>query len=113
MNVVGWLKSGFSTRRKALWSYRRGMARAKRCDYEGTLANYTAAIELVGVPADAKTMALYNRVLAYVAAGDDAKGVDDLNAVLAMDGTMVIVNIMTMAKQKLAKMESRTRRSKV
>jgi hypothetical protein len=113
MHIVAWLKSGFSTRRKALWSYRRGMARAKRCDYEGALANCTAAIDLASVPADVKAMALYNRALAYVAAGDDAKGVDDLDAVLAMDGTMVILNIMTMAKQKLTKMESRTRRSKV
>ncbi len=111
MNVVGWFKSGFSARHKALWNYKRGIARAKRRDFEGALANYTTAIELAGVPAEVIAMALYNRALVYVAAGDDAKGVDDLDAILAMDGAMVIVNVRTMAKQKLAKMESRTRKS--
>jgi len=111
MNVVDWLKRGFSARRNALWNYRRGMARAKRRDYEGALASYKAAIELAGVPADVKAMALYKRALVYVAAGDDAKGVDDLDAVLAIDGAMVILNIRTMARQKLARMESRTCKS--
>jgi hypothetical protein len=54
-------------------------------------------------------MALYNRALAYVAAGDDHNGVDDLNAVLAMDA--VLVNVKTMARQKLARMESRSAKS--
>jgi hypothetical protein len=57
MNVVGWLKNRFTARRKALWNYRRGMARAKRRDHDGALANYTAAIELAGVPAEVKAMA--------------------------------------------------------
>lgn len=111
MNVVSWLKNGFSARRKALWNYRRGMARAKRRDYEGALANYTAAIESAGVPADVTAMALYNRALVHVATGHDAKGVDDLNAILEMDGAIVMVNIRTMAKEKLAKMASRSRKS--
>ena len=38
---------------------------AKRRDHEGALANYTEAIELVGVPADVKAMALYNRALVF------------------------------------------------
>ncbi len=111
MNVVGWLKNAFSARRKAMWNYRRGMARAKRRDHEGALDAYSAAIELSDVPADVIAMALYNRALVNVAAGDDAKGVDDLDAILAMDGAMVIANIRTMARQKLAKMKSRTRKS--
>ena len=55
-------------------------------------------------------MVLYNRALVNVAEGDDAKGVDDLETILAMDGAMVIVNIRPMARQKVAKMESRTRK---
>ena len=56
-------------------------------------------------------MALYNRALVYVAAGDDSKGVDDLDAVLAMDGEMMIVKVKTMARQKLDKMKSRSSKS--
>lgn len=111
MNIVGWLKSRFSARRKALSNYRRGMVRAKRHDNIGALADYTVAIEMEGVPADVKAMALYNRALVYAATGDEAKGVDDLHAILAMDAAMPLVNIRTMAKQKLAKMESRSRKS--
>ena len=110
MNVVGWLKNRFSARCNALWNYRRGMVRAKKRDNKGALAHYTAAIELAGVPTDVKAMALYNRALVYAAIGDDAKGVNDLDAILAMDGAMLFVNIRTMAKQKLVKMESRIRK---
>lgn len=83
------------------------MARAKRRDYAGALASYTAAIDLVGVPTDVRAMALYNRALAYVAAGDDTRGVNDLESVMAIDGAMALVNIRTMAAQKLARVESR------
>ena len=113
MNIIGWLKSGFSVRQKALRIYRRGMARAKKHDYEAAIADYTAAIEMTDVPVDVKAMVLYNRALVYVAAGDDSKGVDDLDAVLAMDRAVVMVNVKAMARQKLAKMESRTLKSKV
>jgi hypothetical protein len=111
MNILSWLQSSFSVRHKALKNYQRGMARAKRRDHEGALANYTAAIDLTNVPDDVKAMALYNRALVYVAAGDDSKGVDDLDSVLAMDGEMMIVNVKTMARQKLDKMKSRNSKS--
>jgi hypothetical protein len=62
-------------------------------------------------PSDVKAMALYNRALVHVAAGDDRKGVDDLDAVLAMAEARV--NVKTMARQKLAKLESRFCRSNV
>jgi hypothetical protein len=113
MNFVSWFSNDFFIRRKTLQLYRRGIARAKKHDREGALANYTTAIEFPAVPADVKAMALYNRALVHVAAGDDAKGVDDLDSVLAMDGAIVIVNIRTMARQKLAKIESRTHKRKV
>ena len=110
MNFFGWVKNCFSIRHKALRSYKRGMARAKKHDHEGAKADYTAAIETADVPLDLKAMALYNRALVFVAAGDDSKGVADLNSVLAMDGAMEMVNIRTMARQKLAKIESRKRK---
>lgn len=111
MNPFSWLKSRFSIRRKALCAYKRGMARAKRRNHEGALADYTAAIEMQDVPADLRAMALYNRALVYAAAGDVDRGVCDLDAVLAMDGAVTIVNIKTLARQKLAKMKSRTLKS--
>lgn len=111
MNLLSWLLSSFSVRHKALWNYKRGMARAKMRDHEGALTNYTAAIDSKHVPDDVKAMALYNRALVYVAAGDDPKGVDDLDSVLAMDGGMMIVNVKTLAKQKLDKMNSRSSKS--
>jgi hypothetical protein len=113
MNFVSWFSNDFFIRRKTLRLYRRGIARAKKHDRKGALANYTNAIKFPAVPTDVKAMALYNRALVYIAAGDDAKGVDDLDTVLAMDGAMVLVNIRTMARQKLARMESRVRKSKV
>ena len=111
MNLLSWLQSSFSVRQKALWNYKRGMARAKRRDHEGALAKYTAAIDSKDVPDDVKAMALYNRALVYVATGDDSKGVDDLDTVLAMDGGIMIVNVKTMAKRKLGKMKSRCSKS--
>lgn len=111
MNLLSWLQSIFSARHKAIWNYKHGMTLAKKRDHDGALANYTAAIESTDVPNDVKAMALYNRALVYVAAGDDSKGVDDLDSVLAMDGELVIVNVKTMAKKKLAKMKSRLSKS--
>jgi hypothetical protein len=111
MNPLSWLQSSFSVRHNALWNYKRGMARAKRRDHEGALANYTAAIDSTDVTDGVKAMALYNRALVYVAAGDVSKGVDDLDSVLEMEGEMAIANVKTMALQKLDKMKSRNSKS--
>ena len=108
MNIVNWFRSRFSSRGKALSLYRRGMARTRKHDHQGAVDSYSAAIELPDAPSDVKAMALYNRALAYVAAGDKPKGINDLDAVVAMDESLI--NIRSMAKQKLAKMESRSRR---
>ena len=56
-------------------------------------------------------MVLYNRALVHVATGDYRKGVDDLNAVMAMDEAPM--NVKTRARQKLAKREIRSRKSNV
>lgn len=111
MNLIHWLFGRFSDRARALSSYRQGMAKAKRHDHEGAIEAYTATIGMEATPADVKAMALYNRALVYVALGDDGKGADDLDAVLAMNAAMVNVNIKTMARQKLARMESKTAKS--
>jgi hypothetical protein len=60
---------------------------------------------MTGVPADLKAMTLYNRALVHAAGGDDQKGIDDLDAVLAMQE--VLINVKTMAREKLLRMERR------
>ena len=84
------------------------MAKAKKHNHQGAIDDYTISIGMPETPVDVKAMALFNRALVHVAAGDDRKGVDDLDAVLAMEEALV--NVKTMARHKLAKMESRTRK---
>ena len=109
MSVFNWLKSRFCNPANSLSLYKRGMAREKKHDHQGAIDAYTMTIDMPDTSADLKAMALYNRALVHVAAGDDRKGVDDLNAVLAMDEAPV--NVKTMARHKLAGMESRSRKS--
>ena len=111
MNIFLWLTSYFSDRGKVVSLYKRGMAKAKKHDRQGAIEDYTTAIGMSGAPADLMAMVLYNRALVYVAAGDDRKGADDLDAVLAMNEALE--NVRTMARQKLARMESRASKSNV
>ena len=106
MTVFNWLSNHFSRRGKALSLYKRGMAKAKKQDHQGAIDDYTATIGMRDTPPDVIAMVLYNRALAYVAAGDNGKGTDDLEAVLAMKEPLV--NVKTMARQKLARMDSRS-----
>src|SRR3954447_4496340 len=98
MKVFRWLTSRFSNRGKAMFLYKRGMAKAKKHDHHGAIHDYTTTLGIRGAPADLMAMVLYNRALVYVAAGDDGKGTDDLDAVLAMK--QGFVNVKTMARQK-------------
>lgn len=104
MSLCDWIGGLFSKRGKALSLYKRGMAKAKKHDRQGAIADYTTTIGMPETPVDVKAMVLYNRALVYVANGDDRKGIDDLDAVLAMDASLV--NVRTLARQKLARMES-------
>ncbi len=83
------------------------MSRARRRNHAGAIADYTATIGMPDVPSDVVVMSLYNRALVHIAAGDKPKGVDDLNAVLAMDESPV--NIKTMAREKMARTEARSK----
>jgi hypothetical protein len=83
------------------------MARAKKHDREGAIDDYTATIGMPNTPPNVRAMALYNRALVLVATGDNQKGVADLNAVLAMDESPS--NVKTKAREKLAKIETRSR----
>ncbi len=62
------------------------MVKANKRDYDGAIADYSAAIRAPDIPTDVKAMALYNRALAYSAIHEDAKAAEDLSAMLAMPG---------------------------
>jgi len=81
------------------------MAKAKKHDYGGAIADYSAAIEAPQIPADVKAMALYNRALAYSAMGEDAQTAEDLAAVQAMPG--LPENIKTAAQQRRGRIRRR------
>ena len=111
MNVLDWLIGRFSNRGRALSLYQRGMARAKKRDHQGAINDYTAAIGGPAMPDDVKSMILYNRALVHAATGDAQKATDDLDAVLSMGAAPV--NVVTMARTKLAKIESRSAKCKL
>ena len=108
MNVLSWLTSLVSNRSKSLSIYKRGLARAKNHDLQGAIDDYTSTIGMPDTSADVKAMALFNRALVHVAAGNDQQGTDDLDAVLKMGRAPE--NVKLMAKQKLYRMESRSRK---
>jgi hypothetical protein len=82
------------------------MRKAKSRNHEGAIDDYTAAIGVQEVPVDVKAMVLYNRALAHGANGETPKAVEDLEAILALGD--VPVNVRTMARQRLFRLESRT-----
>ena len=106
MNILHWLTRHFSNRRRALSFYRRGRARARNHDRQGAIKDYTTTIAMRDTPDEVKAMALYYRALVHVAAGDEPQGVNDLNKILAMDEGLV--NVKTMARQRLAGLVSQS-----
>lgn len=66
--------------------YRSGMAKAKKHDFAGAIAEYSASIRDPKIPIDVKAMALYNRGLAYSAVHETDKADEDLAAVQKMPG---------------------------
>jgi tetratricopeptide (TPR) repeat protein len=84
MSLVGWFYSWLSHRGRALAEYRSGMKKADKHDYRGAITDYTAVIEGKDTPEDLKTMAIYNRALAYSAIHEDEMAANDLDQVLSM-----------------------------
>ena len=105
MRMLEWLTGRFSRRGSAIALYKRGMAKARKKNHLGAIEDYTVAIEMSETPCDVRAMTLYNRALVYTNTGEEAKGVADLNAILAM-GEMLI-NVKSMARQKLARISAR------
>ena len=76
------------------------MAKAKNRDYDGAVADYSAAIGAPTIPADVKAMALYNRALAYSAMHEDAQSAADLAAVLQMPEAPENIRIAAQQRQE-------------
>ena len=109
MNLIRWIKSLVTRRGKALSLYRAGIASANKGDYQGAIANYSAAIRAADTPIDVKAMALYNRSLAYAAIHEDNKAAEDLAAMLEMPG--LPENIKSKAHQRRERMKRRDAKS--
>jgi hypothetical protein len=109
MGLMRWLSSLVSRRGKALSTYRAGMAKAKKNDFLGAIADYSKAIGASDIPADVKAMAIYNRALAYAAINEDKKAADDLAAMLKMPG--LPENIATQARQRRERIRRRLEKS--
>jgi hypothetical protein len=84
------------------------MTKAKNHDHQGAIDDYTTTLGMPHTPAAMKAMILYNRALVHLATGDECKGIEDLDAVLAMHEAPA--NVRTMARQKLARIEIRSSR---
>jgi tetratricopeptide (TPR) repeat protein len=103
MGLFDWLGGG----NKAMALYKKGMEKAKKRDHAGAIQDYTAAIDQPHASSEVLAMTRYNRALVYAAMGDNVKAEADLNEVLAAPEQHA--NIKAMAKQKLARMGTRSR----
>jgi hypothetical protein len=95
-----------SGRSKAMTMYKRGMAKAKKHDFEGAIDDYSAAIDISGAPSDVIAMAMYNRALVHAAAKNSPKAIDDLNEVLGMAD--LPASIKSAADEKLKRINRRS-----
>ena len=109
MSLTTWIQSFLSHRGKAISLYRSGMAKANERDYEGAIADYSAAIEMAKIPADVRAMAIYNRALAYSAIDDEVKSVEDLSTLLDLPG--VPENIRTAVQQRRERLRRRSEKT--
>jgi hypothetical protein len=103
MNLFNWIHNRMPSRYRAKWLYRRGMVRAKLHDHQAALADYTAVIDMAGVPTDIRAMAIFNRALVFHATGSDSDAIDDLNRVLEMGDA--VGRVKTEARRTLIRME--------
>jgi tetratricopeptide (TPR) repeat protein len=108
MKFFDWLSGVFSRQANGLTLYKRGMVRAQVHDHQGAIDCYTQATDIPNTPSEVIAMVRYNRGLVYLAIGEMEKAGSDFNGVVSMDD--VSVNVKTMAKSKLARIEQRVNR---
>ncbi len=109
MKFAGWIKGQLFHRNKAMFRYKRGMARAKLHELEAALTDYTAVIEMPEASAEIRAMALYNRSIVYTANHNDSQAIGDLEALLEMAGAAA--NVKLEARRKLVRMQRMTERA--
>jgi hypothetical protein len=102
MKLIAWVLGRWSYRQQMM-RYRQGLDYASQKDHKAALEQYSAAIDLVGAPADIRAMALYNRAVIHSAMHDDAKAIHDLEELLASPGAAASVRLE--AKRKLVRIE--------
>ncbi len=103
MKLLNWLKGRLSHRAKAIWLYRRGMAKAKLRDHVSAIADYTAVVEMADAPPDVRAMALFNRSVVHATRHDELRAIADLERLLEMEGAAA--NVRTEARRKLVRMQ--------
>jgi hypothetical protein len=86
-----------------MWLYRRGMMRAKFHKHDLAIVDYSAVIDMPGVPADIRAMAFYNRALVHHATACESAAIDDLTQVIEIDD--IADNLKTEARRKLIRMQ--------
>ncbi|MBX3414709.1 MAG: hypothetical protein KF708_18620 [Pirellulales bacterium] len=111
MSLLNWLYGSFTRRGKALWHYRCGMEHANSRQHRQAIECYSTAIKMSNGPADVQAMARYNRALVYATLGQREAAIDDLEYVLALP--LKLMEIKAAARQRLARMKSRTDRNGV
>jgi regulator of sirC expression with transglutaminase-like and TPR domain len=105
MSLIESLKSLLSGSGGPASLHKRGMAKAKRENWDGAIADYSAVIDSSKASDELKAMARFNRALAYSQQGALSAAQADLKAVLAM--TDAPANIVTASREKLARWEKR------
>jgi len=105
MGFLSIFKNFGSARKRAMSLYESGMQKAKKEDYSGAIADYTATLRLDKAPEDVKAMALFNRGLAFSVTKDIVKAREDLQSVITMQGAPS--SVVTAAKEKLERIRRR------
>ena len=107
MSAIDWLTGMFSRRAKAQSLFARAMEKAKNKDTDGALEDYGAVIRIEKSSSSLRSMAMFNRALAYSAAGQYDEAKVDLEAVLADKNTPA--NVRAAAKAKVERMRKLAR----
>lgn len=100
MSFIRWVQSWLSHRGLALAKYRSGVKKAGKHEYQGAIADYTDVIKGQNTPEDLKTMAIYNRALAYSAINEVEKAAQDLDAVIKMPAVSQRVKTAALRRQE-------------
>ncbi len=109
MNPFSILARLFSSRGKAIATYKRGIDKSQNKDLAGAVADFTSVIENSKTPADVCAMALFNRAQANSHLDRNDNALEDLKRVLEMPEAPS--DVRSAAKDKLSRMTKGSQRS--